>query len=45
MVEEDRTLFTLADAQVDGASGARRQRDGDDLATLASDRQGAVPPL
>ena len=40
--EEDRSLASLADGQVDRPRGALRQRDGDDLAALAGDDQGAV---
>jgi hypothetical protein len=39
---ENRSLASLADGQVDRPRGARRQRDGDDLAALAGDDQGAV---
>ena len=35
--EEDRSLAALTDSQVDGPRGARRERDGDDLAALARD--------
>jgi hypothetical protein len=40
---EQRSFGALADGQVDGAGGARCERDGDDLAALAGDDQGAVP--
>jgi hypothetical protein len=40
--EEDRSLASLADGQVDRPRGARRQGDGDDLAALVGDDQGAV---
>ena len=43
--EEQRPLGALADGQVDRAGGARRERDGDDLAALAGDDQGAVAAL
>jgi hypothetical protein len=33
--EEHRPLGPFADGQVDRPGGARRERDGDDLATLA----------
>jgi len=36
---EDRSLGPFADGQVDRPGGARHQRDGDDLAALASDGQ------
>jgi hypothetical protein len=41
--QEDGPVTALADGQVDRPGGARRQRDGDDLAALAGDRQGPVP--
>ena len=41
--QEDRPLAAFADRQVDRPGGARRERDGDDLAALAGDHQGAVP--
>ena len=34
--------LALAGGQVDGAGGAGGERDGDDLAALAGDDQGAV---
>ena len=40
--EEDRSLAAFADGEVDRPGGAGRQRDGDDLAALADDRQGAM---
>ena len=43
--QEDRSLAALADRQVDRPGGPRRERDGDDLAALAGDHQGAVPAL
>jgi hypothetical protein len=43
--EEDRSLDTLADGQIDSAGGTRRERDGDDLAALAQNREGAMPAL
>ena len=36
---------SLADGQVNGAGGARCERDGDDFAALASDDQGPVAAL
>src|SRR5213079_700922 len=42
---EDWPLTALTDGQVDRPGGARRQRDGDDLAALAGDRQGPVTAL
>ncbi|MCA1693586.1 MAG: hypothetical protein LC749_02025, partial [Actinobacteria bacterium] len=36
---------TFADRQVDGASGARRERDDHDLAALANHRERAVAPF
>ena len=41
--EEQRSFVALADGQVDRAGGARRERDGDDLAALMGDEQGPVP--
>ena len=43
--QEHRSFAAFADGQVDGTGGARRQRDGDDLAALADDHQGPVPAL
>jgi hypothetical protein len=43
--DEQRTFGALADRQLDRPGGPRRERDGDDLAALASDDQGAVPAL
>src|SRR6476661_9018701 len=43
--QEHRPFGALADGQVDRPSGARRQRDGDDLAALAGDGQGPVAAL
>ena len=40
---EHRPVSSFPDGQVDRPGGARRQRDGDDLAALAGDRQGPVP--
>ena len=40
--DEDRPFASLTDGEVDGPGGAGRQRDGDGLAALADDRQGAV---
>ena len=40
--EEDGSFAALADGQVDRTCGARRKRDGDDLAALAGDNQRAV---
>jgi hypothetical protein len=42
---EQRPAGALADRQVDRAGGARRERDGDDLAAVAGDDQGAVAAL
>jgi hypothetical protein len=41
--QEDRSFGALADGQVDRPCGARRQRNGDDLAAFAGDDQGPVP--
>ncbi len=41
--EEDGSLAALADREVDGASSARRERHGHDLAALTQDREGAMP--
>jgi hypothetical protein len=35
LAEEDRPLDPLADGEVDRSCGARRERDGDDLAAFA----------
>src|SRR5271166_4015382 len=43
--EEDGPVAPFAGGQVDRPGGARRERDGDDLAALAGDRQGPVPSL
>jgi ribosomal protein S18 acetylase RimI-like enzyme len=43
--KEQRTFTALAGGQVDGPGGARGERDGDDLAALAGDHQGAVAAL
>jgi len=43
--EEERPFGALAGGQVDRAGGARGERDGDDLAALAGDDQGAVAAL
>ncbi len=43
--QEDRSVAALTDGQVDRPGGAWRERDGDDLAALAGDHQGAVPAL
>ncbi len=43
--QEEGSVAALADGQVDRPGGARGERDGDDLAALASDHQGAVPAL
>jgi hypothetical protein len=42
---EHRPADAFADGQVDRPGRARRQRDGDDLAALAGDRQGPVAPF
>jgi hypothetical protein len=41
--QEDRPLAAFPDGQVDCTRGTRRERDGDDLAALASGYQGPVP--
>jgi hypothetical protein len=41
--QEHRPICTFADGQVDRPRGARRERDGDDLAALAGDGQRPVP--
>jgi hypothetical protein len=41
--QEHRPACALGDGQVDRPGGPRRQRDGDDLAALAGDRQRPVP--
>jgi hypothetical protein len=43
--KEQRPADALADRQVNGARGARGERDGDDLAALAGDDQGPVAAL
>jgi hypothetical protein len=43
--QEDRSFAALADGQVDRPGGARRERDGDDLAALAGDDESPVPAL
>jgi hypothetical protein len=43
--QEDRSFAALADGQVDRPGGARRERDGDDLAVLAGDGERPVPAL
>jgi len=43
--EEERSFGALAGGQVDGAGGARGERDRDDLAALAGDDQSAVAAL
>jgi hypothetical protein len=40
--QEDRPVTAFPGGQVDRPGGARRERDGDDLAALAGDRQGPV---
>src|ERR1035437_6403933 len=45
MGEEDGAVAAFAGGQVDRPGGAGRERDGDDLAALAGDRQGPVPAL
>jgi hypothetical protein len=45
MSEEDGSVAAFAGGQVDRPGGAGRERDGDDLAALAGDRQGPVPAL
>jgi hypothetical protein len=44
-VQQDRTLGSFPDAQVDRPSRSRRQRDGDDPAALAGDYKGAWSEL
>jgi hypothetical protein len=41
--QENRPIDALGDGQVDRPGGPRRERDGDDLAALADDRQRPVP--
>lgn len=43
--QEDGSFGALADGQVDRPGGARCQRDGDHLAALVGDHQGAVAAL
>jgi hypothetical protein len=43
--QEDRSRAALADGKVDRPGGARRERDGDDLAALARDGERPVPAL
>ena len=43
--QEHRAASALADSQVNGPGGARRERDGDDFAALAGDGQRPVPAL
>ena len=45
MGEENGAVAAFSGGQVDRPGGAGRQRDGDDLAALAGDRQGPVPAL
>ena len=40
--KKDRAVESLADREVDRPRGARCQRDGDDLAAVAQDGEGAV---
>jgi hypothetical protein len=40
--EEERPLGALADRQLNRPGGTRGKRDGDDLAALAGDHQGAI---
>jgi hypothetical protein len=42
---EERPVAAFADRQIDGAGRPGRERDGHDLASLAQDRERAVPPL
>jgi len=44
-VDEDRTLQSFTDGQVDGTSNAWREGHGDDLATLTHDGEGPVSPF
>jgi hypothetical protein len=41
--QEDRPVCAFANGEVDRPSGARRERNGDNLAALAGDHQGPVP--
>jgi hypothetical protein len=41
-IDEDRSLETFADGEVDGPGDAWRERHGDELAALAQHRQGAM---
>jgi hypothetical protein len=43
--KEDRAFGALADGQVDRPGGARRERDGDDLAAFRGDDHGAMAAL
>jgi len=43
--EEDGAIMPFPGGQIDRPGGARCERDGDDFAALASDRQGPVPAL
>jgi hypothetical protein len=43
--QEHGPVGAFADGQVDRPCGARRQRDGNDLAALSGDRQRPVPAL
>jgi hypothetical protein len=40
--DEDRPFAVFPDGEVDGAGGAGREGDGDDLGALAQDGEGAV---
>jgi len=42
MIQQNGSLVAFSNTEVDGAGGTRRKGDRDDLAALASDRQGAV---
>ena len=44
-VQQDRSLVTFPDTQVDGSGGAGSEGDGDDLAALATDGQRPMSPL
>src|SRR5262249_12787373 len=43
--KEDRAFTSFADREIDGAGGARRKRDRDDLAALSDDGQRPVAAL
>jgi hypothetical protein len=43
--DEQRPAGALADSKIDGAGGARGERDRNDLAAFAGDDEGSVPAL